>query len=143
MRGFVTAESSQADELGKKQPNMIPYSRQEFASHEITLNIVFHCDTLRLLGLSKEQQEFMWRFAAYKTRKLIDEFPRLRTACIFDPKGDVPIVCSEGNLPSLQQCRNDLDDSIKTCFAGDNRRSGNKPLDIGDVSVVEDRINKD
>jgi CRISPR-associated protein Csb1 len=76
MRGYVTVAGSEAS---------IPYSAQHFASSDINLQLIFHTDTLKAWGLDEEEENFLAAFALYKVHKLLNSFPRLRTACVLDP----------------------------------------------------------
>ncbi len=100
MRGYVTAAGSEAS---------IPYSTQHFASSDINLQLIFHTDTLKAWGLDKQEEEFLAAFALYKVSKLLNSFPRLRTACVLDPDS-VPNV----NL--------DLSSTIETAFTNERRK---------------------
>jgi hypothetical protein len=83
MRGYVTISGSESS---------IPYSTQHFTSPEITLHLTFHTDSLNMLGLDKEEKEFLAGFALYKIDALLKSFPRLRTACVLDVSGLSPIT---------------------------------------------------
>jgi CRISPR-associated protein Csb1 len=81
MRGYVTISGSESS---------IPYSSQHFTSPEIMLHLTFHTDSLKMLGLDAEERNFLATFAFYKISKLIESFPRLRTACVLDVSGFSP-----------------------------------------------------
>lgn len=82
MRGYVTAVGSEAS---------IPYSTQHFASRDIKLQLTFHTDTLKGWGLDQPAENFLAAFALHKVAKLLNSFPRLRTACVLDPDS-IPTV---------------------------------------------------
>jgi len=101
MRGYVTAAGSEAS---------IPYSTQHFASSDIKLQLTFHTDTLNSWGLDNEERNFLASFALYKVRKLIQSFPRLRTACVLDPDF----------VPTINY---DLRTTIKAAFTQNRRQA--------------------
>ena len=100
MRGYVTAAGSEAS---------IPYSTQHFASSDIQLQLTFHTDTLKSWGLDNEEQQFLASFALYKLNKLLNSFPRLRTACVLDPD----------SVPGVNA---DLSTAIEAAFTEDRRK---------------------
>ena len=99
MRGYVTMKGKETS---------IPYSTQHFTSPEVTLHLTFHTDSLRDLGLAKEENQFLAAFALYKINKLLSAFPRLRTACVFDSD-------------SQQNHQADLPSAIQTAFTTERR----------------------
>jgi CRISPR-associated protein Csb1 len=99
MRGYVTIKGKETS---------IPYGIQHFTSPEVTLHFTFHTDSLRDLGLGNEENQFLAAFALYKINKLLISFPRLRTACVFDPD-------------SQQNHQADLPSAIQTAFTTERR----------------------
>jgi CRISPR-associated protein Csb1 len=87
MRGYVTSAGSEAS---------IPYSTQHFSSSDIKLHFTFHIDSLKGLGLDTEQEAFLASLALYKIDRLLGSFPRLRTACVLDPKSTLTITPNLG-----------------------------------------------
>jgi CRISPR-associated protein Csb1 len=92
MRGYVTISGSESS---------IPYSTQHFTSPEIMLHITFHTDSLKMLGLDKEEKDFLTAFALYKINALLNSFPRLRTACVLDV-GECSSVDGTGFRQAIQ-----------------------------------------
>jgi CRISPR-associated protein Csb1 len=126
MRGYVTAAGSEAS---------IPYSTQHFASSDINLQLIFHTDTLKAWGLDEEEQKLLAAFALYKLDKLLNSFPRLRTACVLDP-GATPSVNPELSTAiaaaftterrnGVFGTQNNLPEAFK-----DGKKKGFKPLEL-------------
>ncbi|MBX5494620.1 MAG: type I-U CRISPR-associated protein Cas7 [Bryobacteraceae bacterium] len=100
MRGYVKVAGPEGS---------IPYSIQHFASSDINLQLIFHTDTLKAWGLDEQEEKFIAAFALYKVDKLLNSFPRLRTACVLDPDG----------VPKFDP---KLSDTIKAAFTTDRRK---------------------
>lgn len=124
MRGYVTIEGKEAS---------IPYSAQHFTSPAITLNLIFHTDSLDDLGLDREEQALLAALAAYKINRLLASFPRLRTACVFDVPGQQANQ-KKSPTPDTSGAQTTADDktapysqsltgAIKDAFTSERRRS--------------------
>ena len=62
----------------------VPFSRDEYSSHQITAYFNIDLSQLRGFGLGADTENLLLAIMFYKVRRFLDEGLRLRTACVFD-----------------------------------------------------------
>lgn len=116
---------SQADRINPSWPksksdqgygNKI-FARDHFTAEEITLFVNLDLAQIRGYGLGDNANRLLQLLALYKLRALVDDFPRLRTECLFavDAQTITASAPSGFALPSLKELELSLRDAIAVC----------------------------
>jgi len=126
-RGVQTAPhgGSQVDRINPSWPkaksdqgygNKI-YARDHFTAEKITLFASLDLAQIRGYGLGDNACSLLQWLALYKLRALVDDFPRLRTECLFAVNTDTVTSTSPAGfaLPALTEIETSLRDAIGAC----------------------------
>lgn len=126
-RGVQTAANggSQADRINPSWPkaksdqgygNKI-FARDHFTAENIALFVNLDLAQIRGYGLGDSAEKLLQLLALYKLRALADDFPRLRTECLF-AVGTETVVASAPSgfvLPLFSEIESSLRDAIAAC----------------------------
>ncbi|HND55476.1 MAG TPA: hypothetical protein PLV92_23840, partial [Pirellulaceae bacterium] len=74
----------------------VPYHREEYTAGSIKADFSLDLAQIRGYGLGAAAEDLLITLALYKIRRFLDAGLRLRTACDFEPVGDVTVKRPNG-----------------------------------------------